>query len=121
MANRVGRIKKNKKGIEGTTKKDPLPTHVLRQAALIVAAKWRNSDNPICIPEFEKKVKELIEKDKNRTSFNFATSNQARRMLKSGNYYIFRHCCDTKTIKECLKIEDIDLKQYGDKYSWIKK
>lgn len=121
MANRVGRVKRNHKGIEGTTKKDPLPTNVLRQAALIVAAKWRSSDNPICVPEFEKKVKELIERDRNRTSFNFATSNQARRMLKSGNYYIFRHNNETGKIKECLKIEDIHLRQYGDKYSWIKK
>lgn len=121
MANRVGKVKRNYKGIEGTTKKDPLPTNVLRQAALIVAAKWRKSDNPIRIPEFEEKVKELIERDKNRISFNFATSNQARRMLISGDYLIFRHNNETGKITPCLEKEDIHLRQYGDKYSWVKK
>jgi len=111
------KIRTNKE-INGTTKKEPLSSLALCQAAMFVVAKWTRSENPIELPEFTKKVKEQFERAKSGEMPNYATSNQARHLLDKG-CKVFR-IIDKNTIKECKKKEDIRLKKYKDKYIWEK-
>ena len=111
------KIRTNKE-INGTTKKEPLSSLALCQAAMFVVAKWTRSENPIELPEFTKKVKEQFERAKSGEMPNYATSNQARHLLDKG-YKVFKVTND-KVVKQCKTKKDITLCKYGDKYTWEK-
>jgi hypothetical protein len=114
----MGKKVRTNKQINGTTKKEPLSSLALCQAAMFVVAKWTRSENPIELPEFSEKVKEQFKRAKSGDMPNYATSNQARHLFDKG-YKVFR-VIDEKTIKRCKKKEDIRLKKYKDKYIWEK-
>ena len=114
----MGKKVRTNKQINGTTKKEPLSSLALCQAAMFVVAKWTRSENPIELPEFTKKVKEQFKRAKSGDMPNYATSNQAKHLLDKG-YKVFKVTNDN-VITQCKTKKDIVLKQYGDKYIWKK-